>query len=33
LIDSEYGFSAVRSAFERLESGEVFGKIVLDHTE
>jgi NADPH:quinone reductase-like Zn-dependent oxidoreductase len=31
LIDSEYGFSAVRSAFERLESGEVFGKIVLDH--
>jgi len=31
LIDSEYPFPAVRSAFERLESGEVFGKIVLDH--
>jgi NADPH:quinone reductase-like Zn-dependent oxidoreductase len=32
LIDSEFGFSAARSAFQRLESGEVFGKIVLDHT-
>jgi NADPH:quinone reductase-like Zn-dependent oxidoreductase len=33
LIDSEYAFSDVRSAFERLESGEVFGKLVLDHTK
>ena len=32
LIDSQFGFSEARSAFERLESGEVFGKIVLDHT-
>jgi NADPH:quinone reductase-like Zn-dependent oxidoreductase len=31
-IDSEYGFSEVRTAFERLESGDVFGKLVLDHT-
>ncbi|OLB75954.1 MAG: Zn-dependent oxidoreductase [Actinobacteria bacterium 13_2_20CM_2_71_6] len=32
VIDSTYGFSDVRSAFERLESGEVFGKLVLDHS-
>ena len=32
LIDSTYGFSDVRAAFERLESGEVFGKVVVDHT-
>jgi NADPH:quinone reductase-like Zn-dependent oxidoreductase len=32
VIDSEYPFSDVRSAFARLESGEVFGKVVVDHT-
>jgi NADPH:quinone reductase-like Zn-dependent oxidoreductase len=32
LIDSEYGFSAARKAFEQLESGDVFGKLVLDHS-
>jgi NADPH:quinone reductase-like Zn-dependent oxidoreductase len=32
IIDSEYAFSDARSAFERLESGAAFGKIVLDHT-
>lgn len=32
LVDSVYPFAEARSAFERLESGEVFGKLVLDHT-
>ena len=32
IIDSEYAFSDARSAFERLSSGDVFGKVVLDHT-
>jgi NADPH:quinone reductase-like Zn-dependent oxidoreductase len=32
VIDSEFGFSEVRSAFERLSAGEVFGKVVLDHS-
>jgi NADPH:quinone reductase-like Zn-dependent oxidoreductase len=32
VVDSVFGFSEVRAAFERLASGEVFGKIVLDHT-
>ena len=32
VIDSEYGFSEIRDAFARLESGDVFGKIVIDHT-
>ena len=32
VIDSVYGFSAVADAFARLHSGEVFGKVVLDHT-
>jgi NADPH:quinone reductase-like Zn-dependent oxidoreductase len=32
VIDSTYGFSEVRDAFARLASGEVFGKVVLDHT-
>jgi NADPH:quinone reductase-like Zn-dependent oxidoreductase len=32
IVDSEFGFSDVRGAFERLESGDVFGKVVLDHT-
>jgi hypothetical protein len=27
-----YGFSDVRGAFERLASGDVFGKVVLEHT-
>jgi NADPH:quinone reductase-like Zn-dependent oxidoreductase len=31
VIDSTYGFSAVEDAFARLDSGEVFGKVVLDH--
>jgi NADPH:quinone reductase-like Zn-dependent oxidoreductase len=32
LVDSEFGFSEVREAFARLHSGDVFGKIVVDHT-
>jgi NADPH:quinone reductase-like Zn-dependent oxidoreductase len=32
LIDSRYPFADARAAFERLESGDVFGKLVLDHT-
>ncbi|MFD0967670.1 zinc-binding dehydrogenase [Plantactinospora endophytica] len=32
VIDSSYPFSEVRPAFARLLSGEVFGKVVLDHT-
>jgi NADPH:quinone reductase-like Zn-dependent oxidoreductase len=32
VIDSVYPFSAAADAFARLESGEAFGKIVLDHT-
>ncbi|MDT5035270.1 MAG: hypothetical protein QOE03_455 [Micromonosporaceae bacterium] len=32
VIDSEYGFSDVRGAFERLASGAVFGKVVVDHS-
>jgi NADPH:quinone reductase-like Zn-dependent oxidoreductase len=32
VIDSTYGFSRVRDAFARLATGEVFGKVVLDHT-
>jgi NADPH:quinone reductase-like Zn-dependent oxidoreductase len=31
VIDSTYGFSAVADAFARLESGEVFGKVAVDH--
>jgi NADPH:quinone reductase-like Zn-dependent oxidoreductase len=32
IIDTVYGFTDVRRAFEQLESGSVFGKIVLDHS-
>ena len=32
VIDTVLGFSEVRAAFEQLHSGNVFGKIVLDHT-
>lgn len=32
IVDSTFGFSDARAAFERLESGDVFGKVVLDHT-
>jgi NADPH:quinone reductase-like Zn-dependent oxidoreductase len=32
VVDSVHGFTDVRDAFERLASGEVFGKVVLDHT-
>jgi NADPH:quinone reductase-like Zn-dependent oxidoreductase len=31
MIDSTYGFSAVADAFARLNSGEAFGKIAIDH--
>ena len=31
IIDSVYGFTAVADAFARLESGAVFGKVVVDH--
>jgi NADPH:quinone reductase-like Zn-dependent oxidoreductase len=31
VIDSVYGFTAVGEAFARLESGAVFGKVVIDH--
>jgi NADPH:quinone reductase-like Zn-dependent oxidoreductase len=32
VVDSVYGFSEVREAFARLASGEVFGKVGIDHT-
>jgi len=32
VVDSVFGFSEARKAFERLHSGGVFGKVVLDHT-
>jgi len=32
VVDSVFSFSQVRTAFEKLYSGNVFGKIVLDHT-
>jgi NADPH:quinone reductase-like Zn-dependent oxidoreductase len=32
IIDSVVPFSKARDAFERLHSGDVFGKVVLDHT-
>ncbi|MGE5826932.1 MAG: zinc-binding dehydrogenase [Micromonosporaceae bacterium] len=32
VVDSVFGFSDVRAAFEKLNSGQVFGKVVLDHT-
>ena len=32
VIDSEFGFSEIRDAFAKLHKGEVFGKIVLDHS-
>jgi NADPH:quinone reductase-like Zn-dependent oxidoreductase len=32
VVDSVHGFTQVRDAFARLASGEVFGKVVLDHT-
>jgi NADPH:quinone reductase-like Zn-dependent oxidoreductase len=31
VIDSTYGFTAVGEAFARLNSGEVFGKVAVDH--
>jgi NADPH:quinone reductase-like Zn-dependent oxidoreductase len=31
IVDSELGFSAIRDAFEKLHTGDVFGKIVLNH--
>jgi NADPH:quinone reductase-like Zn-dependent oxidoreductase len=31
VIDSTYGFTAVGDAFARLDSGEVFGKVAVDH--
>jgi D-arabinose 1-dehydrogenase-like Zn-dependent alcohol dehydrogenase len=31
VIDSTYGFTAVADAFGRLHSGDVFGKVVIDH--
>ena len=31
VIDSTFGFSAVADAFARLHSGDVFGKVVVDH--
>lgn len=32
VVDSVYGFTQAREAFERLNQGDVFGKIVLDHS-
>jgi NADPH:quinone reductase-like Zn-dependent oxidoreductase len=32
VVDSVFGFSQVREAFVKLHSGDVFGKVVLDHT-
>jgi NADPH:quinone reductase-like Zn-dependent oxidoreductase len=31
VVDSVFPFAQVRAAFEKLRSGDVFGKIVLDH--
>jgi NADPH:quinone reductase-like Zn-dependent oxidoreductase len=31
VVDSIHGFSVVEGAFARLESGDVFGKVVVDH--
>jgi D-arabinose 1-dehydrogenase-like Zn-dependent alcohol dehydrogenase len=31
VVDSVHGFSKVEEAFARLESGDVFGKVVVDH--
>src|SRR4051794_19069601 len=31
VIDSTYGFSAVGDAFARLNSGDIFGKVAVDH--
>ena len=31
VVDSVFGFTQAREAFERLNAGEVFGKVVLDH--
>jgi NADPH:quinone reductase-like Zn-dependent oxidoreductase len=31
VVDSTYGFSAVADAFARLHSGDVFGKVAIDH--
>ncbi|HEY8451687.1 MAG TPA: zinc-binding dehydrogenase [Natronosporangium sp.] len=32
VVDSVFGFSEAEAAFARLASGEIFGKVVLDHT-
>jgi D-arabinose 1-dehydrogenase-like Zn-dependent alcohol dehydrogenase len=32
IVDSVLGFSEVRQAFELLAAGNVFGKLVLDHS-
>ncbi|HEX5996981.1 MAG TPA: zinc-binding dehydrogenase, partial [Jiangellales bacterium] len=32
VVDRVYGFSEVAEAFARLQSGDVFGKVVLDHS-
>ncbi len=32
VVDSVYGFTQAREAFDRLANGEVFGKIVIDHS-
>ena len=32
VVDSTYGFSRAADAFSRLRSGDVFGKVVLDHS-
>ena len=32
MVDSVVPFSRVEDAFARLHSGDVFGKVVLDHT-
>ncbi|HEY3009659.1 MAG TPA: zinc-binding dehydrogenase [Micromonosporaceae bacterium] len=32
IVDRVYGFSEARDAFERLAAGDVFGKVVLDHS-
>jgi NADPH:quinone reductase-like Zn-dependent oxidoreductase len=33
VVDGVYGFMQARDAFARLAAGEVFGKVVLDHTD
>ncbi len=32
VIDSEFGFTEIRDAFAKMHKGDVFGKLVIDHS-